>query len=272
MTAGHHASYWVLTDWVSLCPYISLCPSLSLSRSQYTITRGSRLVDVCITPVGVWKKEPSCSCEQNSDSIALPPQRITDVETMIWRMNGATFIRCSFIHLLDSLIWSQISCAPSFNTAGNWRNVWTRITDLKHYMDLTQRQRQRFPDPDVMNDYDYSAVSFFNFRFPPLRTHSASPRSLSHTLSDWVALKYLIIVDGNWHHWICFPVMVELLWTNYTRETVAAISTSPHFRIWASESKFSNIVYLNCENVTVLKWFWQIRGEQGAFYTEKQLD
>lgn len=157
-------------------------------------------------------------------------------------MNGATFIRCSFIYLLDSLIWSQISCAPSFSAAGNLRNVWTRITDLKHYMDLTQTQRQSFPDPDVMNDYDYSAVSFLIFLFP-LHPHSASPLSLSHTLSDWVALKYLIIVDGNWHHWFCYPVMVELLWTNYTRETLAAISTSPCFRIWAPESVFQHCLF-----------------------------
>lgn len=182
MTAGHRASYWVLTDWVSSCPYISLCLSLSLSFSQYTITRGSRLADVCITLVGVWKKEPSCSCEQDSDSIILPPKRITDVETMIRRMNGATFIRCSFIYLLDSLIWSQISCAPSFSAAGNRRNVWTRITDLKHYMDLTQRQRQRFPDPDVMNDYDYSAVSFFNFPFPPTPSQCLPSLSFAHSL------------------------------------------------------------------------------------------
>lgn len=149
---------------------------------------------------------------------------------MIWRMNGATFIRCSFIHLLDSLIWLQISCAPSFSASGNRRNVWTQIIDLKHYMDLTHRQRQSFPDPDLMNDYDYSVFSFFYFPFSPY-TLTVPHLSLSHTLSDWVALKYLIIVDGNWHHWICFPVMVELLWTNYTRETMAAISTSLPFRI-----------------------------------------
>ncbi len=102
---------------------------------------------------------------------------------------------------------------------------------------------------------------FFKFSFPPYTLNSASPLSLSHALSDWVALKYLIIVDGNWHHWNCFPVMVELLWTNYTRETVAAISMSPRFEIWAPESEFSNIAYLNCENGTVLKCYWEFRGE-----------
>lgn len=141
---------------------------------------------------------------------------------MIWRMNGATFIRCSFIHLLDSLIWSQISCAPSFSTAGNRRNVWIQITDLKHYMDLTQRQS--FPDPYLMNGYDYSVVSFFNFPFSPYILAVPLSLSFTHTLSDWVALKYLIIVDGNWHHWICFPVMVELLWTNYTRGSYQHVS------------------------------------------------
>lgn len=43
----------------------------------------------------------------------------------------------------------------------------------------------------------------------------------TRTVSDWVAFKYLIIVDGNWHHWICFPITVELVWTNYTRETAS---------------------------------------------------
>jgi len=113
-----------------------------------------------------------------------------------------------------------------------------------------------------MNDYDYSVVSFFLFSFPPLHTHSASSLSLSHTHSDWVALKYLIIVDGNWHHWFGFPVMVELLWTNYTKETMAAIS----IRIWAS-----NIAYLNfCENVTVLKCFDRVEDNKSSIYIKKQ--
>lgn len=123
---------------------LSLYISLSFSLSQYTITWGSCSVDICITPMGGWKKrETSCSCEQHSDSITLPPKRITDMETMIWRMNGATFIRCSFIHLLDSLIWSQISCAPSFKAAGNRRNVWIQITDLKHYIDTRQNTKTK---------------------------------------------------------------------------------------------------------------------------------
>jgi len=30
--------------------------------------------------VGGWKKEPSCSCEQDSGSITLPPKGITDMQ------------------------------------------------------------------------------------------------------------------------------------------------------------------------------------------------
>lgn len=121
-------------DRLSFYPVlISLSVFLSLSLSIYNNLR-VLLSWRLYYPDGGGDKEPSCSCEQVSDSIVLPPERITDMETMIWRMNGATFIRCSFIHLLDSLIWSQISCAPSFSASGNRRNVWTQITDLKHYI------------------------------------------------------------------------------------------------------------------------------------------
>lgn len=86
---------------------LSLYISLSFSLSEYNNLRVLLIADVCVTPLGVWKEESSYSSKQDSDS------RITDVDTMKWRMNRAKFIRCSIIHLLDSLIWSQMSCALS---------------------------------------------------------------------------------------------------------------------------------------------------------------